>query len=270
MRPIKIPGNVIKYFKSSLPKNQMCQQAALAYKDLKRDNKPIDVSIVMPAYNESDNIVPALTSLCENKTTFNVEIIVVNNNSSDDTEALINACGVTCVNEKQQGITAARNAGLRHSNGTVVLNADADTIYPFNWIQEMAKPLLNDNKVALTYGTFGTVPISTTGRVVYFFYEHIAELTRSYNRLFKDQAVNVYGFNSGFRREQGLKVDGFNHPEGTNEDGWMAVKLRNAGFGKLHRVGTNAMAWTTDRRIQMDGGLFAGLKKRIKRLFNIR
>jgi len=268
MRPIKIPEKVIKYFKSNLSKEEMCKQASAAYKAIHR-KEPIVISVVMPAYNESNNIVPALTSLCENKTNYNVEIIVVNNNSSDDTEALINACGVTCVNEKKQGITVARNAGLQQASGTVVLNADADTIYPSNWISEMAEPLLKDNRIALTYGTFGTVPIGTTGRLVYFFYEHLAELTRSYNSFVKDQAVNVYGFNSGFRRAQGLQVDGFNHPEGTNEDGWLAVKLRNAGFGKLHRIGTNAMAWTTDRRIQMDGGLLAGLKKRLKRLFNL-
>ena len=267
MRPINIPKNIIKYFKSDLSKAQICKQASTAYQQIHR-NEPIVISVVMPAYNESENIVPALCSLCENKTNHNVEIIVVNNNSSDDTEQLIYACGVTCVNEKIQGITVARNAGLKQARGIIVLNADADTIYPSNWIEEMSKPLLTDSGVAITYGTFGFVPIGTTGRSIYYIYEYLAEISRFYNSLIKDQAVNVYGFNSGFRREQGLKVDSFNHPAGTNEDGWMAVKLRNAGFGKLYRVSSKAMVWTTDRRVQIDGGLMMGLKKRVKRIFN--
>ena len=48
--------------------------------------------------------------------------------------------------------------------------------------------------------------------------------------------MNAYGFNSGFRREEGLSVDGFNHPAGTNEDGWLALKLREKGYGKLFYV----------------------------------
>ena len=53
----------------------------------------------------------------------------------------------------------------------------------------------------------------------------------------------------------------------TNEDGWMALKLREKGFGKLYYV-TNitALVWTTDRRIQIDGGILKGTMKRLKRI----
>lgn len=269
MRPIKIPVNIAKYFNSDLSKEDLCKKASNAYEGIHK-NAPVVVSVVMPAYNESNNIVPALLSLCENKVIHNIEIIVVNNNSSDDTEALIKACGVICVNESIQGITVARNTGLKTAKGAIILNADADTIYPEDWIQEMSRPLLEDNGVCITYGSFGFVPVGSTGRIVYFFYEYLAELSRFYNKLIKDEAVNVYGFNSGFRREQGNKVDGFNHPPGTNEDGWLAVKLKRAGFGRLYRVNAiNAMVWTTDRRIQIDGGISAGIAKRLKRLLNI-
>jgi hypothetical protein len=59
-------------------------------------------------------------------------------------------------------------------------------------------------------------------------------------------------------------VDGFTHPPGTNEDGWLGLKLREKGFGKLHYV-TTAPVWTTDRRIQIDGGLWKAVWKRVKR-----
>jgi hypothetical protein len=103
--------------------------------------------------------------------------------------------------------------------------------------------------------------------LVYFFYEYAADFMRWLNKTFREEAMNVYGFNSGFRKEQGLQVEGFNHPASANEDGWLALKLRNKGFGKLYYVTrTNALVWTTDRRIQMDGGLWKGFLKRMKRM----
>lgn len=269
MRPIKIPDKILKYLDPDTSKEDKCQRSSIAYQNLQKGE--VEISVVMPAYNESENIVPTLFSLCTNRVTRGVEIIVVNNNSKDNTADLALACGVKCIHEHQQGITFARNAGLAEARGKYILNADADTIYPEDWIEEMTKPLIKDPKTAITYGRFAFIPVGSTGRTTYFFYEYLAELSRFYNSKIKDEAVNVYGFNSAFRKEQGLKVNGFNHPPGTNEDGWLATKLRNAGFGKLHYVtALKAMVWTTDRRIQMDGGLIRGLLKRVKRILNIK
>lgn len=263
MRPINIPIQIRKYIDGKLSKEEMCKLASEGYRQLASPQP--EVSIVMPAYNEEENIVPTLTSLCLNKTNRSVEIIVVDNNSKDLTQNLAKACGVTCVFEGKQGITVARNHGLGVARGKYILNADADSIYPEDWIELMVKPLDNDG-VALTYGRFSLIPVGSTGRVAYFFYEYIAEMSRWINKFIKDEAVNVYGFNSGFRRLQGLEVDGFNHPPSTNEDGWLALKLRNKGFGKLHLVkDIKALVWTTDRRIQIDGGIVKGTFKRLKR-----
>ena len=268
MRPVTIPKYINSYLNGTYRSKDALGDVHKAYNNLLK-GKP-EVSIVMPAYNEEENIVPTLASLCNNITSRSVEIIVVNNNSKDDTEKLVKACGVTCILETTQGITPARNTGLAHATGKYVLNADADTIYPKDWIEEMIKPLANDDSVAITYGRFAFIPVGSTGRYTYFFYEHFSDLSKLYNKNFKTEAVNVYGFNSGFRREQGLQVDGFNHPPGSNEDGYLALKLNKKGFGKMFRVTSpKAIVWTTDRRIQIDGGLRKGLVKRIKRIFNL-
>ncbi|WP_423146913.1 glycosyltransferase family 2 protein [Rubrolithibacter danxiaensis] len=265
MRPITIPDYIHQFWSQGKAPETLIESTRTAYSSLLKGDP--EVSVVMPAYNEEENIVQTLASLCHNQTSRSVEIIVVNNNSKDNTEALVKACGVTCITETIQGITPARNAGLTYARGKYILNADADTIYPKDWIEEMVKPL-DTAEVALTYGRFSFIPIGSTGRFTYFFYEYFADLTRLLNKYIKDEAVNVYGFNSGFRREQGLQVDCFNHPPGTNEDGYLAWKLRNKGFGKLFYVkNIKAMVWTTDRRIQIDGGLWKGTFKRLKRVF---
>jgi glycosyltransferase involved in cell wall biosynthesis len=264
--PLRIPKSINCYIVNDLSKNQICTYTAAAYEKLYRDE--VEVSIVMPAFNESANILRALSSLCNNKTRRGVEIIVANNNSSDDTGMLAKACGVRCIDVLEQGITHARNGGLKAAKGKFILNADADVIYPEDWIEEMIAPLDRDNSLALTYGRFSFIPIGRTSRNVYYFYEHLSQLTRWYNAVIKDEAVNVYGFNSCFRKEQGLLVGGFDHPAGTNEDGYLALKLRNAGFGRLYEVKVKrARVWTTDRRIQIDGGFIKGTFLRLKRTF---
>jgi len=229
---------------------------------------PPEVSIVLPAYNEETSILKTLSSLSKSVTQRSVEVIVVNNNSTDQTAALAHTAGVTCIEECQQGITPARNTGLAAARGKYILNADADTIYPPQWIEEMVKPL-QDQDITVVYGRFSFIPGTGTPRFVYFIYEHMADVMRWINKIFREEAANVYGFNSAFKREEGLQVNGFNHPSGANEDGWLALKLRRKGFGKLYYItAITALVWTTDRRIQMDGGPWKAFLKRIKRILS--
>ncbi len=266
MRSFHIPDYISQFWNANPNNPELVSSNKSAYERLKKDGQPL-ISVVIPAYNEEKNILQTLGSLCNNTTKFAVEIIVVNNNSKDSTASLVESCGIPCVLETKQGITAARNAGLYAANGSIVLNADADTIYPAYWIEYMATPLLNDSRVSMVYGSFSFIPTGSTPRWVYVFYEYFAAVARWINKYAKDEAVNVYGFNSGFRRQEGIEVNGFEHPPGTNEDGWLAVKLRTQKKGTLYCVRLPAAyAWTSDRRIQMDGGLIKGTITRLKRL----
>lgn len=264
MRPISIPTHILSCWQSTLSATEKINTIKTNYSQLLKGAP--EVSIVIPAYNEEANILQTLLSLSSNNTNYSVEIIVVNNNSKDATEQLVTDSGVTCVNELKKGITAARTAGLMAAKGKYILNADADTIYPQDWVELMISPL-ESNAVALTYGRFAFIPVGSTGRLSYVCYEYITDALRVIKKYTKDEAVNVYGFNSAYRRSQGLEVDGYQHPPGSNEDGYLALKLRNKGYGKLHLVANSkAMVWTTDRRIQTDGGFMKATYQRIKNL----
>ena len=262
MRPISIPKNIFKFNKGKSSLEHTIPAIAANFERLKSDT-PL-ISIIIPAYNEEENILKTLYSLSLTSSKYSIEVIVVNNNSADATEQLATACNVTCVNELKQGITNARNGGLAIAKGTYIINADADTIYPETWIDDMVNPLISDSSICLTYGKFSFIPIAKTPRLVYFFYEYISDVNRKICQLYKEEALNVYGFNSACRRLECLSVDGFNHPAGTNEDGWLAIKLREKGYGKLHWVTFNrSIVWTTDRRIQIDGGLYKATYDRL-------
>lgn len=264
MRPIAIPRSIQRFNKTANELKPDIDSVAAKFKAL-NPGQP-DVSIIIPAYNEEENILKTLYSLANTTTRKAVEVIVVNNNSVDETEPLARAAGVTCITETKQGITNARNAGLSVARGTYIINADADTIYPAGWIDGMIDPLMADEQIALTYGRFSFIPLEGTSRSLYFLFEYLADFNRFINKSFREEALNVYGFNSACRRTQCVAVDGFNHPEGTNEDGWLAVKLRDRDFGKLHWVtDINHVVWTTDRRLLIDGGLWKATLKRFRK-----
>jgi glycosyltransferase involved in cell wall biosynthesis len=264
MRPISIPAHVQEHNQPNAALSMKLDSIRDRFRELLKGDP--EVSVVMPAYNEEENILRTLSSLSRTITHRSVEFVVVDNNSRDRTATIVRSTGVICVPETEQGITPARNAGLRAARGKYILNADADTIYPPHWVEQMVKPLDNPAHT-LCYGRFSFIPVAGTSRLLYFFYEYIADLIRYVNKYFREEAVNVYGFNSAFRKAQGLEVEGFNHPPEANEDGWLALKLRKKGFGKLYYVThIKALVWTTDRRLHLDGGLWKAFWKRAVRV----
>lgn len=88
------------------------------------------ISIVIPAYNEERYIGKTLDSILTAKKNYqdpkSIEIIVVNNCSTDKTEEIAKSKGVLVVNEEKRCIASVRNKGAIHSNGSVIGFLDAD------------------------------------------------------------------------------------------------------------------------------------------------
>jgi glycosyltransferase involved in cell wall biosynthesis len=87
---------------------------------------PPVVSVIIPCYRQahflSDAIESALT-----QTYPNVEVIVVNDGSPDDTAGVAaRYSGVRYIEQANSGLAAARNAGLAHSRGEFIVFLDAD------------------------------------------------------------------------------------------------------------------------------------------------
>src|ERR1700761_3516128 len=121
MRPVSIPQYIRSYIDTGAYDANQLEAVKQAYTVLTKGRTP-DVTVSIPAYNEEATIAQTLSSLCNNVTQWAVEINVVNNNSKDDTEKIVKACGVNCILETTQGITPARNCGLKHAKGKYILN----------------------------------------------------------------------------------------------------------------------------------------------------
>lgn len=87
------------------------------------------VSVVLPAYNAASFIAEALDSVIA-QTYGNLEIIVVDDGSTDDTRRVVSQYDeVKYVRQQRGGAGAARNRGIRHSHGKYVAFIDADDLW---------------------------------------------------------------------------------------------------------------------------------------------
>lgn len=87
------------------------------------------VSVIIPTYNRAGSIIKAVESVL-NQTYQNIEIIVVDDNSSDNTEELIKLLSSKKIkyikNEINLGPSGARNKGIQHAKGNYIAFQDSD------------------------------------------------------------------------------------------------------------------------------------------------
>lgn len=217
------------------------------------------VSIVIPAYNEETSILKTLWSLSRNKTSYPVEVVVVNNNSTDRTQQVLDRLGVRSFFQPLQGWGPARQLGLEKARGKYILSADADCIYPERWIQKMMDALLKDG-VTCVYGGYRFLAPHGQSRWKLFLYETIKEIIVEIRNI-KRPWFNSGGASMGYPKDLALKI-GFVQRQVRGEDGRMAFEL--AQLGKLVRVRSSEVTvWTSARSLQRDGGLMRSFLNRV-------
>lgn len=92
------------------------------------------ISLIIPVYNEEKYIASCLNSITKQKIKPD-EVIVVNNNSTDNTLSIVSKFPfVRVVHEAKQGMIPARNAGFNAAQYEIIARCDADTRLPPNWI----------------------------------------------------------------------------------------------------------------------------------------
>ena len=95
----------------------------------------IKISVVVPAYNVEKYIEKTLKSIV-NQTLREIEIIVINDGSTDDTLSIIKRLmledkRIILINKKNGGVSQARNDGIKIAKGEYVSFIDGD-----DWIEE--------------------------------------------------------------------------------------------------------------------------------------
>lgn len=122
-------------------------------------NKADLVSVIIPCYNHAHFISDAIQSVMK-QTYKSVEIIVIDDGSTDETEHVVKSFGnVQYVKQRNRGVTSARNLGLKLSSGSYVVFLDADDRLLSKAIEIGVGSLMANLDCALTFGTFYMIDI---------------------------------------------------------------------------------------------------------------
>jgi len=112
------------------------------------------VSVVIPAYNAARTIGEAVAhSLSQTKGRLQVELIVVDDGSTDDTAAIAESAGATVIRQRNAGPAAARNRGWESATGTFICFTDSDCIPTAGWLENLLDGF-TDSHVGVVAGSY--------------------------------------------------------------------------------------------------------------------
>lgn len=227
----------------------------------KLQNVEPQVSIIISAWNEEVNILRCLSCLADLDTEIPLEIIVINNNSNDNTQLTLDKLHVKSLFQPIQGWGPARQLGMENAKGKYILLADADCFYPPQWANEMVK-VLSERDVVCVYGRYSFIAEQGFPRWKLFILEAMKDVLAEFKHI-KRPYLNAYGMSYGFMREYGLKI-GFIMDQTRGDEGKMCFDLMK--YGKVKQVRTKkARIWTGPRTLQKDGAFSQALINRISK-----
>jgi len=218
-------------------------------------------SIVITAWNEEVDILKTLGSLSKLATSIPLEIIVVNNNSTDHTQDTLEKLHVRSFFQPKQGWGPGRQMGMENARGKYILLADSDCIYPSCWADDLLNALQKPGVVSV-YGRYSFIAEPGFPRWQLTILETLKD-TMAEVRHIKKPYLNSYGMSMGFIKEFGLK-EGFYNNNTRGEDGRMCHDLMK--YGSVQQVrSSRSRVWTGPRTLKKEGTLTSALKTRLVR-----
>lgn len=240
------PSNIIKEVSENLRR-------------IESDN-PI-ASVVVLGYNEEKRLLSCLWSLSENKCDYPIEIIGVNNNSTDRTADVFDAVGIKWFFEEKKSCGYARRCGLEHARGKYYICIDADTLYPPQYLQTVISELQKPGIVGVST-LWSFIPDAKNPRAGLYVYEFLRNIhirLLAYNR----PELSVRGMVFSYVAEYGRKV-GYRVELKRGEDGSMALGLKK--FGKLKLLTSRKIRVVTSTgTLNAEGSLWKNFKIRVTR-----
>ena len=115
------------------------------------------VSVIIPLYNGQKHLLELIQSL-KNQTYNKIEVIIVDNNSTDDSIVLLKSLSEKIIplniflNKKNEGYCGGCNEGIKHANGEYLLFLSQDRIMNSDWIELTVTKMEEDKKIGCVVG----------------------------------------------------------------------------------------------------------------------
>jgi glycosyltransferase involved in cell wall biosynthesis len=201
-----------------------------------------DISAVITTYNRSEMLAKALEALLSQKPVgVRYEVIAVDNNSTDNTRATIEAfiakghANLRYVFEPRQGIAHGRNAGIAAARADIIAFTDDDVVVTDNWIAVIKRAFAENPEVEYIGGKI--LPDWTEPPPKWLTVDHwwpLALLDRGDNRFYVNASnpLCLPTANASFRRELFSRIGLFSPKFSGREDHELFVRLwQEAGQG---------------------------------------
>lgn len=123
------------------------------------------VSVITPAYNAEKHIADAIASV-RAQTLEDWELIIIDDGSTDDTASIVNSVGdsrIQLIQQKNAGVSSARNAGLEVAKGKYLTFLDADDCLPTDALAARARFLAENPDVDIVNGA---IQITSSGHLL--------------------------------------------------------------------------------------------------------
>lgn len=185
--------------------------------------KKIDVSVVVPSYNEEKLLSLCLRSLINQDFKRKYEIIVVDNASNDNTKSILRKFKVRSIHIDKKNVSLARDVGFRNAYGEIIVSTDADTIVPKNWLSKIYKRFEDDPELIGMSGSASFWDGNIWDNL--FVIPHI-----SYNYLNYFLNLGFFtGQNMAIRKKVFDQIGGFDLKKPSAEDLDLCLKLQQIG-----------------------------------------
>ena len=113
------------------------------------NKKELDLSIIIPCYNVEKYVRECIESVLNQKTNFKYEVILINDGSKDNTLNILKEYedkdNVILIDQKNRGLSGARNTGLQYVQGEYLMFVDSDDRLAKNAIENLLSVAYKEN-----------------------------------------------------------------------------------------------------------------------------
>jgi glycosyltransferase involved in cell wall biosynthesis len=228
------------------------------------------LSFVIPAYNEEACIGKCLSSVLQEKerSGLDVEVIVVNNNSTDRTKDVARSFpSVHVIDEPQKGIVKARQAGYREARGDIIANVDADNILPEGWMKRAFSEFSRNSDLVALSGPLVYYDLPRIVNMQVKFFYSLGYMTHLFNRFILKKGAMLQGGNFVLRKSALDAIGGFNTSiDFYGEDTDIACRICEVGDVKFS---FSFPIYSSGRRLAKEGIIKTGFRYALNYLWTI-
>lgn len=207
------------------------------------------ISVIIPTLNEEKCIEECLLSLRAQRYEGKYEIILVDGQSADKTVEIARRYVDKLRIKPPKGPATARNIGAKDAKYPIVAFIDADCIAEPNWLDEIEKSFKED-----IVGLGGVVRPRSGTRFDRLMFKLNSDWWVRISARFG--VYQLYGNNCAYRRENFLKIGGFNESVSFFEDTELSMRMKRVG---RIRINKNMVVSTSIRRFRQMGYLKVGV-----------